>query len=117
MSKLTAVVLAFVLSLAVAGLAYVFQAVAGESEHWKIVVPIESADGANRGKLIYGAPATGPVYFDSEAACKKALTDPKDPFAKVWGTVKKKAKEFDIVTGTPICVMDLDIPKPKADTI
>lgn len=82
-----------------------------ESEHWKITADIVSKDGEHV-KLVYGNPQTGPVYFDTEAACKTEITDKKSTFnTTAWKTVQEAAKKMKATVATPTCVMDLDLPK------
>ena len=82
-----------------------------ESEHWKITADIVSKDGEHV-KLVYGNPQTGPVYFDTEAACKTEITDKKSTFnTTAWKTVQEAAKKMKATVATPTCVMDLELPK------
>jgi hypothetical protein len=89
---------------------------AGAGEHWKIVATIHN--GKNLGetmRLVYGTRETGAIYFDSEAACKAELADPKGQFnVMVWKRIKELVKKNGDTAEPPACVMDLVAPK---DTI
>lgn len=92
------------------GLAVVFiHAARADSAHWKVVVDITSPEG-DKAHLVYGSQATGAVYFDSEAACKTELSDPKSVFrTAVWPAITKSAKQAKITLGVPYCVLDVPV--------
>lgn len=86
---------------------------ASASEHWKITAIVRNhANPDEWVRTVYGKQETGPIYFDSEAACKKEIADKKSTFnVTTWLKMLAVVKQTGDVLEAPVCVLDLAVPK------
>ena len=81
------------------------------NEKWRVVLQV--TDHNVPLQFTYGTPATGPVYFESEAVCKEAIKTDAKLVAAVDALKEMAAQRearFDGIT----CVLDIQLPAKDA---
>jgi hypothetical protein len=74
-------------------------------EHWKIVIGVHPPDGENL-EFVYGSREKGPVYYGSEAECKKASGGDRK-FLEALKKILEFAKEHRTTVDKPVCILEV----------
>lgn len=84
---------------------------------WVIVATVTAANDTDKHFQAYYNKEPGkPVFFETEADCKKVLNDKKGDFlANVWPKFQKVVKQHDATVSAPRC--DILLPVPKGDSV